>query len=85
MGLMGLEAIHPGPRTTVHNPDHKVYPDLLRGVKIERRAETARNQTKPTHGFEDELTKPKEQEKAYKDAMEQNRQIWIALRRRTLG
>ena len=37
MGLMGLEAIHPGPRTTVHNPDHKVYPYLLRGVAIERR------------------------------------------------
>jgi putative transposase len=37
MGLMGLEAIHPGPRTTVHNPDHKVYPYLLRGVKVERR------------------------------------------------
>ncbi len=37
MGLMGLEAIHPGPRTTVRNPDHKVFPYLLRGVKIERR------------------------------------------------
>ena len=37
MGLMGLEAIHPGPRTTVRNSDHKVYPYLLRGVKIERR------------------------------------------------
>ena len=37
MGLMGLETIHPGPRTTVPNPDHKVYPYLLRGVKIERR------------------------------------------------
>ena len=37
MGLMGLEAIHPGPRTTERNPDHKVYPYLLRGVKIERR------------------------------------------------
>ena len=37
MGLMGLETIHPGPRTTVRNPDHKVYPYLLRGVKIERR------------------------------------------------
>ena len=37
MGLMGLEAIHPGPRTTVRNPDHKVYPYLLRGVTIERR------------------------------------------------
>ena len=37
MGLMGLEAIHPGPRTTVRNPDHKVYPYLLRGVAVERR------------------------------------------------
>jgi putative transposase len=37
MALMGLEAIHPGPRTTVRNPDHKVYPYLLRGVKVERR------------------------------------------------
>jgi putative transposase len=37
MGLMGLEAIHPGPRTTVNNPGHKVYPYLLRGVAIERR------------------------------------------------
>jgi putative transposase len=36
MGLMGLEAIHPGPRTTVRNPDHKVDPYLLRGVRIER-------------------------------------------------
>ena len=37
MGLMGLEAIHPGPRTTVRDPDHKVYPYLLRGVRVERR------------------------------------------------
>jgi putative transposase len=37
MGLMGLEAIHPGPRTTVRDQDHKVYPYLLRGVAIERR------------------------------------------------
>ena len=37
MNLMGLEAIHPGTRTTVRDPDHKVYPYLLRGVKIERR------------------------------------------------
>jgi putative transposase len=37
MGLMGLEAIHPGPRTTVRDRDHKVYPYLLRGVAIERR------------------------------------------------
>lgn len=36
-GVMGLEAIHPGPRTTVPNPDHKVYPYLLQDVAIERR------------------------------------------------
>ena len=34
MGLMGLEAIHPGPRTTMRNPDHKVYPYLLRDLAI---------------------------------------------------
>src|SRR5947209_20298552 len=37
MGLMGLEAIHPGPRTTVNNPEHKVYPSPLRGVATQRR------------------------------------------------
>ena len=37
MGVMGLEAIHPKPRTTVANPDHKVYPYLLRDVAIVRR------------------------------------------------
>jgi putative transposase len=37
MALMGLEAIHPGPRTTARDPDHKVYPYLLRGLEIERR------------------------------------------------
>jgi putative transposase len=37
VALMGLEAIHPGPRTTLRNPDHKVYPYLLRDVAIERR------------------------------------------------
>ena len=37
MAVMGLEAIHPGPRTTVPNPDHKVYPYLLRDMAIERR------------------------------------------------
>jgi len=36
MGLMGLEAIYPKPRTTIQHPDHKVYPYLLRGVAIER-------------------------------------------------
>ena len=37
MRVMGLEALHPGPRTTTRNPDHKVYPYLLRGVTVERR------------------------------------------------
>lgn len=37
MGVMGLEAIHPGPRTTVRDPDHQVYPYLLRGETIGRR------------------------------------------------
>ena len=37
MGLIGLEAIRPVPRTTVRDPDHKVYLYLLRGVTIERR------------------------------------------------
>ncbi len=37
MGIMGLEAIHPGPRTTTRDADHKIYPYLLRGLTIERR------------------------------------------------
>jgi putative transposase len=37
MRIMGLEAIHPGPRTTNRNPDHKIYPYLLRDVPIDRR------------------------------------------------
>jgi putative transposase len=36
MGIMGLEAIYPGPRTTARVPDHKVYPYLLRDLTIER-------------------------------------------------
>ena len=36
-GRFCLEAIHPGPRTTTHDPGHKVYPYLLRGVEVERR------------------------------------------------
>jgi len=31
---MGLAAIHPGPKLSIPNPDHKIYPYLLRGVKI---------------------------------------------------
>ena len=30
MALMGLEALHPKPRTTVAAPDARVYPYLLR-------------------------------------------------------
>jgi putative transposase len=37
MGIMALEAIHPGPRTTTRDADHKVYPYLLRGLTVERR------------------------------------------------
>jgi putative transposase len=37
MAIMGLEAIHPGPRTTTRDPDHKVYAYLLRDVTVERR------------------------------------------------
>jgi putative transposase len=37
MRLMGLEAIHPGPRTTLSDAQHQVYPYLLRGVAITRR------------------------------------------------
>ena len=32
--LMGLEAIYPKPRTTQRNAAHRVYPYLLRGVKV---------------------------------------------------
>lgn len=34
MRELGLVAIYPGPRTTIPNPDHKVYPYLLRDVPI---------------------------------------------------
>jgi putative transposase len=36
MQVMGLEAIYPKPRLSQGNPQHQVYPYLLRGVKIER-------------------------------------------------
>ena len=36
MRLLGLEAIYRKPPTTVANPEHRVYPYLLRGVAIER-------------------------------------------------
>jgi len=36
MQLLGLEAIYPQPRLSVPAPGHRVYPYLLRGMKIER-------------------------------------------------
>lgn len=36
MRLMGLEAIYPKPRTSRPHPAHKVYPYLLRNLKIDR-------------------------------------------------
>jgi len=36
MRLMGLEAMYQKPRLSSRNPDHKVYPYLLRGVRVER-------------------------------------------------
>jgi len=34
MGLMGLQAVVPGPHTSRPHPEHRVYPYLLRGVNI---------------------------------------------------
>jgi len=36
MRLMGLEAIYPKPKTSKPHPEHKIYPYLLRGLKIRR-------------------------------------------------
>ena len=36
MGLMGIRALHPGAKTTRPNPQHKVYPYLLRELEINR-------------------------------------------------
>jgi putative transposase len=36
MRLMGLEAIHPKPRTTIAGVGHKIYPYLLRNVPVTR-------------------------------------------------
>ena len=36
MGVMGLEGVAPGPRTSRAHPEHKVYPYLLRDRVIER-------------------------------------------------
>jgi putative transposase len=36
MGLMGLEAVYPRPKLSAPGSGHRVFPYLLRGVKIER-------------------------------------------------
>ena len=36
MRLMGIQAIHPGPKTSKPHPQHKVYPYLLRNLDINR-------------------------------------------------
>ena len=35
MRLLGLETIYPKPRTSTARSEHRVYPDLLRGLKID--------------------------------------------------
>ncbi|NLX24559.1 MAG: transposase, partial [Lentisphaerae bacterium] len=35
MQVMGIQAITPGPHTSKPSPEHKIYPYLLRGVRIE--------------------------------------------------
>ena len=36
MRLMGIQAIHPGPKTSKPHPQHKIYPYLLRNLEINR-------------------------------------------------
>ena len=36
MRLMGLEAIYQAPRTSDPHPEHRIYPYLLRGLKVTR-------------------------------------------------
>jgi putative transposase len=36
MQLMGLQALYPKPRTTIAAPGHKIYPYLLRDLRVER-------------------------------------------------
>lgn len=36
MKLMGIQAIYPKPRTSLPSTDHKIYPYLLNGLKIDR-------------------------------------------------
>lgn len=36
MQRMDIQAIHPGPKTSKPHPQHKLYPYLLRGLKVNR-------------------------------------------------
>ena len=36
MRIMGLVPIYPGPRTSAPHPEHKIFPYLLRGLKVDR-------------------------------------------------
>lgn len=36
MKQMGIQAIHPGPKTTQSHPEHKIYPYLLKNLSIDR-------------------------------------------------
>jgi len=36
MRLMGIQAIHPGPKTSQPHPQHKIYPYLLRSLNIDQ-------------------------------------------------
>jgi len=36
MKLMGIQAIHPGPKTSQRHPQHKIYPYLLRHLVIDQ-------------------------------------------------
>lgn len=36
MQVMGIQAIYPKPHLSQNNPEHRVYPYLLRGVSVER-------------------------------------------------
>ena len=36
MQLMGIQAIHPGPKTSTPHPEHRIYPYRLRGLEINR-------------------------------------------------
>jgi putative transposase len=46
MGVMGLEAIYPKPRTTLPGVGHKIYPYLLRNVAV----------TRPNHVWSADIT-----------------------------